>query len=266
MHDSEVEKFIAKPRENTLTMEILDKIDKKKDYPFLTKYIKSNDPDIRNAAIVFIGEMKNPKYIQLLFFGLRDIVTSNRALAAAAIYELGSLPKEYLALLFEEIKWQNDHYMDESSRIIDKLILSIGINGEEKDKKMLVDLQKTETSKNIREVYQLSLARIGDESSIDKFMHSLQFADHDHIIDCLVNAKYINNKIFIPIIIPILSDKTVVSTWMSHDYDKRACDFALETLSEIDPVNVNGIKAEKSFQYSDKQLEAVKNIYKIANK
>ena len=263
MHNSEIEKMISEGNSTILSPQCLKNIDKK-EYPFVARYVKSTNPDVRNVAICFLLQMNQPWCYPIYLIALNDPISSHRAFAAEGILKLS--PKGKTDELFSEIQRQEEHYAPDERTAIPDLVLTIGNIGNKEYIDKLLKTVGNDKNPDLVSTLQSALAKLGDKEAIRQIENALITGNPEEKMNALEKVIYLKNKSWVTKIMPLLKDNSIAMSFEigPHKVCKRVSDFAVNALIAIDAEKNIPLKPMEAFPYEDQDISMVKKMYNIS--
>jgi hypothetical protein len=262
MNDNEIERMLASGDITLFSPEVLSKVEKK-EYPFLTRYIKTGTPEVRGDAISLLAYINQAWCFPYLCIALRDDVISHRVWAADAVYKLNPVGRK--VEVYSEIQWQNSQSINDGRvEVVRHLILVIGNIGNLEDIEILLSMRSNEMNSRMLIAYRMGLAKLGYRQAMQEIQEAMLFGSPKEKYAALTEAEYVQNVFLVPIVATLLSDTTSVSIWQRGNSRivRRLCDFAVNTLRAID--NQHGITFDSNElePYTDEQMLLARQTYK----
>jgi hypothetical protein len=208
----------------------------RKEYPFVKKYIRSPNPQVRDLVVLLLHHVRQPWVFPYLIELLHDTVSTIPGTAAEGIYLLN--PKDKKDVLLQEVtRICTSHASDERRIIASRLILTLGNIGGKGDIEPLLALSINEKMPEIQLEFQKALAKFGYQKSIREIEFELTHANGFGKVDALRKVEYLKDPSWVPKIKPMLLDEEVGSTTEMGNITIRwnVCDRAVDVLRKIDP-------------------------------
>jgi HEAT repeat protein len=262
MDNLAIEKMLSNGDSELLLPEVVKTIEKK-EYPFVGKYVKSTNPNVRNVALCFLEEIGQPWCYAWYLVALNDPIASHRAIAAEGILLLKTVGKS--EDLVAEIEKEKRCFPKEEWATIPYLTKAIGNIGKRDDIDKLKKIIGNDEGKDVAKSLLSACAKLGDEKAVRHIEESLMWGRSTEKMDALDIVIYLNNRSWIAKVLPLLNDRSPALSFEigPNKITKRVCDFAANTLIHIDSEKKVPLNPMEAFPYKDQDILQVKELYNM---
>jgi hypothetical protein len=264
MDDGEIEKLLAAGDPDLRTH--MDSVPRK-EYPFVRKYVKSSNSDVRNLTGELLEHVNQPWVFPYYMVLLRDPVSTIVGLAAEGIFLLS--PKEHKEEVIREVeRISSINDSDNYKMLAYNLILALGNVCDKGDVDKILSLAKRESSPELKTQYQKALAKIGYQKSLREIDFELTHANGYGKVEAMKKLEYINDPSWVPKVAHLLLDEEaganapmgpITIYW-------RVCDKAIDLLRKLDPQKRITFPEYSASAYKQELVKQARQAYGLTTK